>query len=1340
MHVCRIYLLFYCFLAGSFSLTAQDHERDKTESPQAEAGLPFIQHYSPADYDALTQNWGCVQDSLGILYFANGGGVLIYNGVSWDLIELPKKSHTKCIAIDHKNRVYVGASGEFGYIEPDERGQYTYVSLSDMLPESDREFTTIWNVLSAEDGIYFRSSEAIYRWENEKLNVWKSEENEFRFSFVVRGKFYVMHNSQGLMCMKNDRLELIPNGAFYLKKGVTVMLPFPDGKLLIGTLKGFFIQSDTETIPFSNEAEDYLKESFPYGGIVLNDGSFAIATLNDGLVVIDQKGERKLLLDDSEYLGSLEVYSLFQDKSGILWACMGNGITKIEYPSPFTTFRHLNGNFRAFALVRYKGDLYVGSDNGLFVLKQGKSGHAQFEQAFDMKDRIWDMLVFRDRLLVGGSGGIYEIKDGEKRRIPTENISKFKRSPFDENRIFLTMALGFESIYFEDGEWIREGPVMDIESDTYSILVEPSGSIWLETSEDWIWRIRFENEEKASALESPTLEKFGLEEGLPGERILLLNVNGGVYATPHQEGKLTYFYDREKGLFGVDTTLHTLFQTGNKNLRLNYVDAFENLLFTSYDDGGSPKNYIAWKQSDTEYEVEDLKEKRIAGQPQIVALVEPEDRIIWYGGNDGVYRHDLNQKKLDNSESPALINKVIYDTDSMLIGGPYHSARISLPYSNKSLRIAYGSSGYYDENAHLYQYHLKGFEDEWSDWTAETQKDYTNLSEGSYAFKVRSKNVFGQVSPETGFAFEILPPWHRSWWAWFLYVLIAVLFFLGVNYWRTKQLRNQNLALEAIVSERTEAIVEKNSELKAKTEQLRAQTDQLKELDRMKTRLFANISHEFRTPLTLIKGPIELAEESPEKPMPLVNLKMVRRNANRLLRLVNQLLDLSKVDAGSLKAEPSEGNTFKCLRAAASSFSSHAAQRNMDYHIKIPTKTLWASFDRDKLEKIAFNLLSNAFKFTSDDDSVFFSASYAHGQLRMEVKDTGHGIPAEQLSKVFDRFYQVDDSFTKEKEGTGIGLSLTKELVDLMEGEIFVESELGKGTVFKVIIPLEEIKPPNKKVVTDYSLPESDIDVPAATTKVAHRAGQKTILIIEDNVDMRDFIRQQLVEDYRIEEALDGKQGLEKAADLTPDLIITDLMMPQLDGLTLCKKLKSNIHTSHIPIIMLTAKAGIENKIEGLETGADDYLTKPFNILELQVRVKNLIDQREKLKELFSKSDYIHPNEVTVTSMDEQFLEKTLELFEERYADADFGIAEMQESLAMSKAQLHRKFKAITSQTPGELLRNFRLRRAAQILEQKGENVTQVAYAVGFNNLSYFAKCFKSLFGVTPSAYAKKKK
>lgn len=511
---------------------------------------------------------------------------------------------------------------------------------------------------------------------------------------------------------------------------------------------------------------------------------------------------------------------------------------------------------------------------------------------------------------------------------------------------------------------------------------------------------------------------------------------------------------------------------------------------------------------------------------------------------------------------------------------------------------------------------------------------------------------------------------------------------------------------------------------------------ELRELDRLKSNFFANISHEFRTPLTLIKGPIEQLEQNPAEGLQLENIKMIRRNTNRVLQLVNQLLDLSKIDKGSLQLEHTEGEVFKCLRGAVSSFNSHAAQRSIDYRVQIPQEVLWASFDRDKLEKIVYNLLGNAFKFSEEGATISFSTSYEKNELRMIVSDTGKGISEEKLPFIFDRFYQVQGGTTREHEGSGIGLSLSKELVELMDGTITVSSEINKGTIFTIVLPIQQIRTGAKKDKPfKINYKEAKKKQPFTLERIDSRV-LPTLLLVEDNPDMSYFIKEHLKDLYKVREAKNGKTGLMEARKNPPDLVITDVMMPEMDGVEFCKILKSNLDTSHIPVIMLTAKAGIENKIEGLETGADDYLTKPFDPKELLVRVRNLIEQRRKLRELFVKKEsFTDPKEITVTSLDRNFLEQLLGLLEKEFSNPSFGVTEMQIAMALSKTQLHRKLKALTGEAPGELLRNFRLKRAAQLLSKKADTVTQIAYMVGFNNLSYFAKCFKELYGVSPSMY-----
>ncbi|MEM7108706.1 MAG: ATP-binding protein, partial [Bacteroidota bacterium] len=405
--------------------------------------------------------------------------------------------------------------------------------------------------------------------------------------------------------------------------------------------------------------------------------------------------------------------------------------------------------------------------------------------------------------------------------------------------------------------------------------------------------------------------------------------------------------------------------------------------------------------------------------------------------------------------------------------------------------------------------------------------------------------------------------------------------------------------------------------------------------------------------------------------------------------------------------------------------------------INITPERLWCSFDRDKLEQIVYNLLGNAFKFTPDGKKITFKSTHAQEKLNIDVSDTGIGIAENDLPHIFNRFYQVDDSYTKERSGSGIGLALTKELVNFMEGTIEVKSDLGKGSEFLVTLPMDKIRTSAEGESPDSPLNALAVDhKKVASDHRIHAVKEYTVLVVEDNNDMRYFIKEALEDNYTIIEANNGKTGLVKATKENPDIIIADIMMPKMDGLTLVKKLKTQLETSHIPVVLLTAKAGMENKLEGLELGADEYLTKPFDGKELNVRIRNLVASRKKLRALFASKNDIEPEKITVTSIDQRFMEQLKQLFEERYAEAGFGVPEMQNELGMGKTQLYRKLKSITDCSPGELLRNFRLKRAAQLLEQNSEHITQIAYSVGFNSLSYFTRRFKEFYRISPSEYA----
>ncbi len=1329
-------LAFYAFLLCSSiprMAIGQVSDTDSNEQHINEAGLPYIQNYTPDDYNYHAENFNVVQDSLGILYFANADGVLMYDGVNWEIIELPGKNIVLSLAIDNQNRIYVGASEEFGYIESDGQGKMVYVSMIDLLKEQEHEIAYVRDVHVAKEGVYFRDRDFLIRWANNQLKIWDSD-TVLLTSFLVGNDLYVCAKDRGLMRLENDELKLVAGGDFFKDKRIGVLLPHGKASMLVGTLEEFFIYENGIITPFKTELDAYIERSRLYSGIKLNDGSIALATLAEGVAVMESDGRKKILINKDKMLSSKVARRLFQDRSGILWVGFEYGISKIEFPSPFSKYELLGLSVPCYTINRFEGEIYAGTINGLFRLKQDETKGSIFEPVKDMENiGVYDLVIFDNMLIISGDGGLYQLKNNEVTQLKETSTNGLLRSNLDANRVFVTMSSGgIESIYFKEGRWVDEGLVNGAKSGYNKIVEEASGNLWLGSNTAMVCRISFENSDRAKKLEAPIVEEFGTEDGLPNDRGIPYLVNGTLFFASI-EGKETFEFDRVIKKFKPDETLNSVVRMIDQSIYIEYVDKEENMLFSSMNYNSQEKHYAAWKSSDGGFKVQDLGEERIRKDMGWSWLVEAKDKIIWHGGEKGIVRYDLKTASKINSQFPALLKKVVYKNDSLLVQGPYFFNSSYLPFKNNNFRFEYAAPSFQEEKANTFQYFLEGFDEDWSTWTSETKKDYTNLPEASYTFKVRAKNIFGKLSTEDSYSFTILPPWYRTWWAYVFYSLLAVMLLWSFNRLRSQQLRAKNLSLESIISERTE-------EVRLKNELLGQQTEKLKEMDVLKTRLFANISHEFRTPLTLIKSPIEKLEENKKNKISTTDIKMIRRNTNRLLGLVNQLLDLSKLDGGKMQLNLEDGDVYKCIRAAASAFGSHATSRNIDFQIKVPSTRLWASFDRDKLEKIMYNLLSNAFKFTPNGSKVTIHVWHEEHSLHLEIGDKGYGIDKKNLPHIFDRFYQVDDSYTKENTGTGIGLALTKELVDLMGGTILVESEVATGTIFMVNLPMEEILTGQLDNIdypkhTDY---DELFETLEAENKITYtKLG--TVLVIEDNNDMRYYIKELLAQDYEVLEAVNGKEGLLKATKRMPDLIITDLMMPQMDGTTLCKKLKTDISTSHIPIIMLTAKAGIENKLEGLETGADEYLIKPFNVKELQMRVKNLIRQRQELRKLFSNNGSLDPKDVTVTSLDDKFLTKVLHLLETKHSDPDFGVPQMQSELAMGKTQLHMKIKALTNQPPGELLRNFRLKRATQLLSKKSDSISQVAYSVGFNSLSYFTKCFKDYYGSSPTEYFNRK-
>ncbi len=622
-----------------------------------------------------------------------------------------------------------------------------------------------------------------------------------------------------------------------------------------------------------------------------------------------------------------------------------------------------------------------------------------------------------------------------------------------------------------------------------------------------------------------------------------------------------------------------------------------------------------------------------------------------------------------------------------------------------------------------FSYHLD--DNDWSPFTIEKKHIFFKVNSGYHTFQVKARDLDINVDPQPAtVSFYVIPPlWKQPLFLGFLLLFISTIaFFIFHLLHRNKIIR---------------------------------------ELSEAKERLFTNISHELRTPLTLIVGSVNKMASSIETEsawqQPMI---LLQRNCNRLMRLVNQIMDFRKLESGHTKFEPVWGDIVKFIHDIFSSFQIMVEAKVQKFEIVCKISSLYMFFDPDKIEKIVYNLLSNACKFTPTNGSITLELEtifcenekqiYTKGNgeltfdkcLVIKITDSGIGIPPEKIDKIFDRFYQVDDKSVSNIGGTGIGLSLTKEFVELHFGEISVKSTPGQGSVFKLVFPVITDNVHQKQKIKDAPILDQPkiVKIEQTSGNVLNKAANNNkikILLIEDDVDMRSFIQSELVSEYQIFTAGDGKDGLKQVIKTAPDLVISDIMMPNMDGIEFCANVRENERTCHIPIVLLTARTTQTDKLEGLGTGAIDYITKPFDSEELKMRIRNIIDSRQKLWKRFQQDIYIQPKEITINSVDEQFLSRAIAIIEEHMDDTNFDPQVFGEKIGVSRAGLYNKVRVLTGMSVQEFITNIRLKRAAKLLKQSGQTVSQVSYEVGFKNPSHFARAFKKQFGELPSDYLK---
>lgn len=659
-------------------------------------------------------------------------------------------------------------------------------------------------------------------------------------------------------------------------------------------------------------------------------------------------------------------------------------------------------------------------------------------------------------------------------------------------------------------------------------------------------------------------------------------------------------------------------------------------------------------------------------------------------------------------------------TPSPLKLAPFISQKLHLDHWQNDIAFEFAALDYLNPDKNKYQYRLKGMQENWIDASAQIRlASYTNLSPGNYQFQVRAANPDGIWSQEVAkMDIQIAYPWWRAWWAYMIYFFILVLIiYIGIFY------------------------LKKRMELQAQLSQKQLEADRLKELDNFKGKLYTNLTHEFRTPLTVILGMVQQIKAAPNKYLE-QGLPLIESNGKNLLRLINQLLDLSKLENNALHLNLIQGDIVPYLSYLTASLKTVADHKNIDLGFYTEEPSVLMDYDPEQLKHIVYNLLSNAIKFTPANGKVNLNVSSASNQLFIQVQDSGIGMTPEELNHIFDRFYQADNELTREVEGTGIGLAYTRELVKLMQGEIKAVSQVGKGTTISVVIPITQNASPIQQNHT-LAISSSGITSSAkANNPVSNDL--PLVLIVEDNPDVVFYIKSCLDEHYQVEMAYDGQAGIDLALEKIPDLIISDVMMPEKDGFMVCDTLKNDERTSHIPIILLTAKADVGSRIKGLRRGADAYLAKPFDEEELLVRIEQLVEKQERIAKYFHAQQHSHETPATPDTLDKEaiqiedtFLQKVNDIISKHYHQEEFALPELCQMIGMSRSQLYRKMKAIADTSPSAFIRNYRLAEAKKLLERGEHTVSEVAWKVGFKDLAHFSKSFLSNFGRSPSDFLK---
>uniref|UniRef100_UPI0032173A66 hybrid sensor histidine kinase/response regulator transcription factor n=1 Tax=uncultured Draconibacterium sp. TaxID=1573823 RepID=UPI0032173A66 len=1292
--------------------------------------------------DGLSEDYihSLIEDQNGFIWIGTRNGLDRYNGYGFEKIDLPYdmqgQEQVRSLLEDRQGNIWIGTNSGL-FCKEFETDRIFKIDLNEQVEVNclfQDNSGSMW--IGASNGILF----------NYNLTDGKSK------SYSIPEKLFITN-----ICQKNDDLiivfryygiavlNLMSERFFYSKeynvfdnKTIEAFCKSKAGDLVLSTKSGTFFKEKNKQAQnitrVSTEIDDHSLESV-YTITQINDTSIWLGTDGSGILDLNPVSKKVRFIDFNSNIPIKSVTSILQSKNGLIWLGTTNSGLHVFDPNR-SLFEHweyekgnptgLGGNSVLSIIELENGDIAMGLDGG----------------GITIYDRMQQRFIHSNAPGIDVNNTLFQSKD-------------------DRSLLLGTFENGLKSAKIKDDKQLiaikKEDPISR-NSNIKCIYEDKKGNQWISTHTG-IFKRDADGNKQIKKVENNLLRYMFYVIYEDENSVLWL---GG-------EDRLTKYFPDKDSIANIGLEAHQLFQitsitqTEDKSIwvgtkmGLYKINPLNNIQIHYTMENGLPSNSVnsilydgkesLWLGTDhglvqmnitneifRSFDKEDGL-KRVNFNEN--SALKSKDGRLYFGATNGVCSF-YPEEIVKNEQAPniaftkfELFNKEVkVDDGSDILNGTLDLTKtINLKHFQNGFSIEFVALNYTNSSKNRYAYQLLGLSDEWIDLDNNRKLTWNNLASGKYILSIKASNNDG-VWNETGRKLEIIiaPPWWKTWWALSIFALFFIFIVVLINRYVLRQFRLQDaLKIEKI---------EKENQIK---------------INDLKTQFFMNITHEFKTPLTLIISPLEkviagLTRNNSQKKQ----LVMVYRNAIQLLRLINQLMDFRKVELGKTKLKLEHFDLVHFIHEIIQPFKVLAKEKKITvlFDQKPDELTWW--FDHEKLEKIIYNLLSNALKHSPEFGTVEIVLSIESNpknnlpeKVNICVTDNGQGIPQKEQEAIFERFYRLEnDSST----GTGIGLALVKSFTEMHGGILSVDSEINRGSTFKIQLPLlKESNTENKEIEPKYDgdvlqkklITISDTHMmPNLMNEYSDEEDEKyKILVVEDEKEIREFIVEILSLYFRVKQAANGEEGFEIAKSEFPDLIISDVIMPRINGFELCKKIKTDNDLCHIPVLILTALSSEEEQIKGLKIGADDYISKPFNANTLIYKIKTIIENRRKIINRFKTETAIQPVDIVTHSVDEELIEKTVAVIKENIADSDFKVDSLVSELGMSRSVFFRKIKAITLMSPNELIRAVRLKYSAELLLKSNFNISEITYEVGFVSPKYFRECFKKQFGITPTEY-----